>query len=100
MDFGFLRSSQSDFSRPDKKSDRVIESFDGFNSYLAIDDEHSRFTWTFLCEIKEPLIHILNAFLDRFGLPTGGVLRTDEGGELSKSDKFRDAALEKKCSVV
>ena len=96
MDFGFLRSSKSDYSRPDKKSDRVIESFDGFTSYLAIVDEHSRFTWTFLCKNKEPPIHILNAFLDRVGLPTGGVLRTDEGGELSKSDKFRDAALEKR----
>ena len=74
----------------------MIESFDGFTSYLAIVDEHSQFTWTFLCKNKEPPIHILNAFLDRFGLPPGGVLRTDEGGELSKSDKFRDAALEQR----
>ena len=76
MDFGFLRSSQFDYSRPDKKNDRVIQSFDGFTSYLAIVDEQSRYTWTFLCKNKEPPIHILNAFLDRFGLPTGGVLRT------------------------
>ena len=96
MDFGFLRSSQSDYSRTNKKNDCVIESFDGFTSYLAIVDEHSWYTWTFLCKNKEPPIHILNPFLDRFGLPTGSFLCTDEGGELSKSENFLDAALEKK----
>ena len=29
MDFGFLRASNFDYSRPDKSKDRVIESFDG-----------------------------------------------------------------------
>lgn len=31
MDFGFMRASQFDYSRPDKSKDRVVTSFDGFN---------------------------------------------------------------------
>ena len=42
MDFGFMRSLSSDFRRPIIDTNRVVTSFDGFESYLLIVDEHSR----------------------------------------------------------
>ena len=48
MDFGFMRASTSDFSRPNKKTNRVVTSCDGFSSYLLIVDEATRFIWVFL----------------------------------------------------
>jgi hypothetical protein len=40
MDFGFLRASNHDYtSRPDKSTDRIVESIDGYTSYLLIVDE-------------------------------------------------------------
>lgn len=41
VDFGFIRASTSDYSKPDPKRDRIVESFDGYNSYLLIVDEAS-----------------------------------------------------------
>ena len=41
MDFGFFRASNSDFSRPTAAKDRVVQSHDGYNAYLAIVDEKS-----------------------------------------------------------
>jgi hypothetical protein len=54
MDFGFLCASTADFVRPDTKKDQVIRSFDGYTSYLAVLDDHSRYTWVFLCKTKDP----------------------------------------------
>ena len=48
MDFGFMRASTSDFSRPNKKTNRVVTSCDGFSSYLLIFDEATCFIWVFL----------------------------------------------------
>jgi hypothetical protein len=48
MDFGFIRASTSNFSKPNKTDDRVVLSYDGFSSYLFIVDEASRFIWVFL----------------------------------------------------
>ncbi len=42
VDFCFIWASTTDFSRPDPKRDRVVKSFNGFNSYLLIVDEASR----------------------------------------------------------
>ena len=47
MDFGFMRASTSNFSKPSKKDDRVVLSYNGFSSYLLIVDEASRFVWVF-----------------------------------------------------
>jgi hypothetical protein len=43
MDFGFMRASSSDYSKPDKSIDRVVDSWDGYSSYLLIVDEGSRY---------------------------------------------------------
>jgi hypothetical protein len=48
MDFGFLRASQADYSRPDKSKERVVTSFDGYNSYLIIVDEYTKYVWVYL----------------------------------------------------
>ena len=39
MDFGFLRSSTENYTCPNVKEDRVIQSLDGFNFYLLTVDE-------------------------------------------------------------
>ena len=41
MDFGFMRASSLDYSRPNKKHDWVIDSWDGYSSYLLVVDEAS-----------------------------------------------------------
>jgi hypothetical protein len=38
MDFGFLRASSDNFRRPDKTTDRVVTSYDGYCAYLLIMD--------------------------------------------------------------
>ncbi|KAL9178452.1 hypothetical protein ACHAXT_003782 [Thalassiosira profunda] len=89
MDYGFMRASSSDFTSPKDDDDgRIVDSFDGFSSYLLIVDEHSRYIWVFLCQSKEPPIAECSAFLKTFGLPAGGTIRCDQGGELARSKEF------------
>jgi hypothetical protein len=95
MDFGFMRASTADFSRPNKEEDRIVESFDGYSSYLIVVDECSRFIWVFLCRSKEPPIEEASAFLATFGLSTGGMIRCDQGGELARSKDFVTAMQER-----
>jgi hypothetical protein len=57
MDFGFMRASQVDYSRPDKTKDRVVTSYDGYNSYLLIVDESTKYTWVYLCGQKSHQYH-------------------------------------------
>ena len=68
MDFGFLRASTEDYARPNEKNDRVVESFDRYNSYLLIVDEVSRHVWIFLCKSKVPPVEIVSLFLEVFDL--------------------------------
>eukprot|EP00804_Cyclotella_cryptica_P016939 CCRYP_001875-RA/>CCRYP_001875-RA protein AED:0.38 eAED:0.38 QI:0/0/0/1/0/0/3/0/857 len=80
--------SNCDYSRPDKSNDRVIESFDGYNSYLLVVDEHTRFIWVFVCKSKEPPMALVNLHLDIFGSTVGGSIRCDQGGELARCHDF------------
>ena len=73
-DFGFIRASDADYNRPSKLTDRVVLSYNGYNSYLAISDEVSRHVWIFLTPSKEPPIDIMRTFLARFGNPEGGLI--------------------------
>ncbi len=88
MDFGFMRASSTDFTRPDETKDRVVESYDKFTSYLLIVDEHSRYTWVLLMKSKDPPVEDVTAFLETFGLASGGLIRCDQGGELANSHEF------------
>ena len=71
-DFGFMWASSTDYSRPNKINDRVVNSWDGYSSYLLIVDEASRYIWVFLTKSKEPPLDILDSFLTRFGHINGG----------------------------
>jgi hypothetical protein len=72
MDFGFMRASSSDYSKPNKSLDRVVDSWDGFSSYLLIVDKASQYIRVFLTKSKEPPLEIIDTFLDRFGHRNGG----------------------------
>jgi hypothetical protein len=93
MDFGFMRSSTSDYAHPNKSMDRVVSSYDGYTSYLLIIDEASRMAWVFLTKSKDPPLDIVRAFLTLHGHSDGGCVRTDQGGELASSGTFRDLLL-------
>ncbi len=41
MDFGFMRSSMSDYARHNKSTDRVTSSYNGYTLYLLVIDEAS-----------------------------------------------------------
>eukprot|EP00804_Cyclotella_cryptica_P017245 CCRYP_016804-RA/>CCRYP_016804-RA protein AED:0.21 eAED:0.21 QI:0/0/0/1/1/1/3/0/813 len=99
MDFGFLRSSTFDYSQPDRTRDRVVESFDGYNSYLLIVDEFTKYIWVFLCISKDPPIDLINMHLDQFGSAAGGSIRCDQGRELAGCDDFVTAMAKRQYFV-
>ncbi len=92
MDFAFMRASTEDYKWPNKATDWIVTSYDGYSSHLVIIDSVSRRVWAFLTKSKDPPIDILRAFLKKFGVGTG-VIRTDQGGKLARSDTFRDMVL-------
>jgi hypothetical protein len=58
-----MRASTSDITRRDKSKDCVVQSYDGYSSYLLIVDEATCFVWVFLTNSKSPPIDILREFL-------------------------------------
>lgn len=95
-----MRASSSNFSRPDKHTDRVVMSYDRFSAYLLVVDEASRYVWVFLTTSKMPPVDIIDAFLSRFGHAHGGSIRTDQGGELARSFALSDMVLRKHRYVL
>jgi hypothetical protein len=93
MDFGFIRASAADLSQPKSSDDRVVESFDGFNSYLLIVDEVSKYSWIFLTKSKEPPVELTQLFMKEFANADGGKIRVDQGGELARSTFWRTTML-------
>jgi hypothetical protein len=93
MDFGFIRTSMSDYRHPHPGVDRVDECFKGFTSYLIIVDEASWYVWVFLRKSKEPLTDLVLNFLALHGLPSGGIIWTDLGGKLAPSGPFWSSLL-------
>ena len=87
-DFGFIRSSTDDYQTPDAERDRVVKSFHGFNSYLAIVDAFTIYTWIFPCRLKKPAIELINLFLMKNCIPSGDLVRTNLGGKLACSHAF------------
>jgi hypothetical protein len=87
-----MRASSDDYKKPNKTTDRIVYSYDGFCMYLVIVDGASRRVWCFLTETKEPPLHILRAFLKKFGRDDG-CIRSDQGGELARSSEFRHVML-------
>jgi hypothetical protein len=86
MDFGFMRTSAEGYIRPNKATNRIVCSYDGYCAYLLIVDGKSRQVWVFLTTNKEPPIAIL-PFHIKIGIAKG-VFHTDQGGKLMCSDEF------------
>jgi hypothetical protein len=63
-------------------------------------DEASRYIWVYLTKSKEPPLHIIDTFLDRFGHRNGGSIRSDQGGELARSFAYSDLILRKHKYVM
>lgn len=93
-----MRASQADYSRPDKDKEHIVTSYDGFNSYLLVVDESTKYTWVYLCESKEPPVSLIEIHLDQFG-HTSGFIRTDQGGELAGCAEFITAMSIRKFVV-
>jgi hypothetical protein len=93
-----MRASADDYWQPNKSTDRIMTSYDGYCAYLLIIDGATRWSWTFLTASKEPPIAICLAFLHNFG-NTRGIIRMDQGGELARSNGFITAML-KDCGYV
>jgi hypothetical protein len=95
MDFGFIRASSDDYQRPNLRSDRVVDSYDGYSSYLLIVDNKSLMTWIFPTRSKSPPLEIIRLFLRTFGRDqnVGGFIRCDQGGKLARSHTLVDMAL-------
>jgi hypothetical protein len=85
MDFGFIHASSNNYQRPNTQSDCVIDSYDGYSSYLLIVDDKSAMTWIFLTKSKSPPLEIIRLFLQTFGHNNGGFIWCDQGGELARS---------------
>ena len=96
----FYAASSSDYTTPNKTLDQVIDSWDGYSSYLLIVDEASRYIWVFITKFKEPPLDIIDTFLDRFGHRNGGSIRSDQGGELARSFAYSDLLLQKHKYIV
>ena len=76
----FLHGSiDQENGQPDPCVDRLVESYDGFNTYLAITDEFLHYVWVFLVKPKEPPIDIMNDFPARFGNERGGLMHANQG---------------------
>ena len=83
MDFGFVKG---------KVDNRLVRSHDGYSAYVLIVDHKTRYTWVFLTKNKKPPIQMIKTFLNIYGLKNDGVklIRTDQGGELARSQQFRN----------
>ncbi len=92
IDFAFMRVSTEDYKWPNKMTDRVVTSYNGYSSHLVIVDSASCRVWAFLTKLKDPPLDILRAFLKKFGVGTG-VIRTDQGGKLARSNAFCNMIL-------
>ncbi len=100
MDFGFMRSSWSDYTHPNKRSNRVIQLWDGYSSYLLIVDKASRYIWVFLTSAKDPPVDIIDHFLTKLGHADDGSIWTDQGGKLAGLLELRDMILHKHSYIL
>ncbi len=95
MDFGFIRASSDNYQRPNPHSDPVVDSYDGYSSYLLIMDNKLSMTWIFPTRSKSPPLKIIRLFLRTFGgdRNVGGFIRCNQGGELARLHTLVDMAL-------
>jgi hypothetical protein len=92
--FAFMHSSTEDYKWPNKSTDQIVTSSNGYSAHLIIIDSVSQWVWAFLTKSKEPPINILRAFMSKFGIGDG-VIRTHQGGKLARSNSFCKVMLKK-----
>ena len=63
-------------------------------------DEASWYIWVFLTKSEDPPIDIIETFLGRFGHADGGIIRTNQGGELARSSDLSDTILRNHQYVI
>ena len=80
-------ASMSGYKRPDKWTDWVVLSYDGYSVYLIIVNGTSQCIQAFLTQTKDHPVDIVQAFMTKFGIGSGLVC-TDQGGELTRRNKF------------
>ena len=91
MDFGFVRGN----TVTKAEDGPLLTSNKGYNCYLLIADEFSHYLWIFLFASKDPPLDTVKTFLNTHGLKHGlRCVRTDQGGKLAKSAKFREVIKE------
>ncbi len=95
MDFGFIRASSDNYQRPNLCRDRMVNSYDGYSSYLLIVNNKSSMTWIFPTRSKSPPLEIIQLFLRTFGRDrnVGGFIRCNQGGKLARSHTLVNMAL-------
>ena len=105
MDFGFVRGKEilqpkASENFTENHHQPILTSKDGFNCYLLVVDEYSRYLWIFLFASKSPPVDTVTKFLNTHGLSSGPKwIRTDQGGELAKSTKFRKCINDAKYTL-
>ena len=88
MDFDFVRGSE--YKRKDYNG-RLVTSIDSFRSYLIIVYHATRYKSLFLTPMKYPPLSEVEQILKKFQASLIGLkctLRTNQGGELGKSNTF------------
>ena len=91
MDFGFMSA---------KEGRHIIKSHEGYSCYLLIIDLYTRYIWIFMSKNKHPPLQTVRQFLRTYGLTNGvRIIRTDQGGELSKSTLFRQVLQDFNYSI-
>ena len=88
MDYGFVRGSE--YKSKDDEG-RIITSIDGYRAYLIIVDSFSGYMWVMLAKSKDPPLEYVRDFLQKNSNKKCQIkrVRTDQGGELWKSSKFK-----------
>ena len=80
MDFGFVRGSTCTKKQEDGPT---ITSKNGYNSYILIVDQATRYMWVFLTSNKQPSTELARKVLRKFAsTDRQRTVRTDQGQEL------------------
>lgn len=97
MDFGFVRGAEYSIKTEDGKT---LTSRDGKKAYLLVIDRSSRYTWIFLTDSKKPPVATVKSLLNKFkSTNPHRTVRVDQGGDLGKSQAFKDMIAEAQFSL-